>query len=111
MSDHQEMCSNQSVRCGECGRKLLNKNLATHECRSVRNELYCPLCVSSQEALAGEREFVDHLEKKHSAEAKQVHIACPICIQEGSISMIGPHPVLLAHLELHKYRLSMRKKI
>lgn len=69
------MCGNQSVRCSECGRKLLHKQLASHECdrggSAAAAGVFCPLCVA-QERIGSEREFVAHLEQRHSAEAKQV---------------------------------------
>jgi hypothetical protein len=108
MAEHTELCQNKSTRCRDCGRLILVKHATSHSC-GQGSDFYCPLCIS-REPIVGEAEFVAHLEKYHSEKAKQVNLACPICILEGSIDAAGPHPPLLAHLDLHKYRIAMRMK-
>ncbi len=109
MAAHEESCGNKSFRCEDCGRLLRAKERQGHKCEAGSSAWYCPLCVGG-DPMIGEREFVAHLEKQHSKAAKEVCLACPICISEGSIGINDPPPPLLAHLELHKYRLRMKTK-
>ncbi len=109
LPEHEELCGNKSFRCHDCGRLLRQNQRAGHACATAGSEWFCPLCVGG-EALRGEKEFVAHLEERHSHAAKDVCLACPICISEGSIDLNDAPPPLLAHLELHKYRLQMKLK-
>jgi hypothetical protein len=109
LPEHEELCGNKSFRCHDCGRLLRQNQRVTHACVTGGSEWYCPLCVGGA-AVHGEKEFVAHLEQRHSQAAKDVCLACPICISEGSIGINDPPPPLLAHLELHKYRLQMKSR-
>ena len=112
MGEHESVCGSKSFRCNVCLKVLRKKEEATHVCQTSKaTTFYCPLCIGEDVPLDSEVEYVRHLEG-HAKKAGDgnPNMTCPICVSEGSFA-IGETTPLKAHLELHKYRVDMRKKL
>ena len=68
----------------------------------------CPFNCGIGENLS-EDAFVLHVESEHN-QSKKISICCPICVKQKAVKEGEVTQDFFSHLELHKYRIQLRKK-